>query len=54
MIDEATALLQDAISCIESQSQDDIEDNSNDTCLLPSLQITLCQLKNICVQTAED
>ena len=50
MIDEAIALLQDAISCIESQSQDDIEDNSNSTCLLPSLQFTLCQLKNLCVQ----
>ena len=41
MIDEATALLQNAISCIEDHSKEDIDYKSNDVPFLPSLQFIL-------------
>ena len=41
MIAEATALLQNAISCIEDHSKEDIDDKSNDPPFLPSLQFIL-------------
>ena len=50
MIAEATALLQNAISCIEDHSKEDIDDKSNDAPFLPSLQFILCQLRNLCIQ----
>ena len=50
MIAEATALLQNAVSCIEDHSNEDIDDKSNDAPFLPSLQFILCQLGNLCIQ----
>ena len=50
MIAEATALLQNAVSCIEDHSNEDINDKSNDAPFLPSLQFILCQLGNLCIQ----
>ena len=47
---EATALLQNAVSCIEDHSNEDIDDKSNDAPFLPSLQFILCQLGNLCIQ----
>ena len=50
MIAEAITNIQNAVSHLEDHSQEEFDDKSNDIHLLPSLQFTLCQLRNLCVQ----
>ena len=49
MIGQATALLQNAISCCGYNPMENIDNDLNNISLLPSHKFTICQLPKLCV-----